>query len=94
MLLEDNEEWNRVTGAPAGLAGGPGVRQHERCRSSRILRSHGEERLDAACVMMASRDTERRSLRADLSFQSLAAAMVGRSLRFVATNPDIEWPVD
>ncbi len=51
-----------------------------------------ERLLDAACLMMGNKSTGTVSFpSASLSFQAFAAAIHGRCLQFMATNPDIDW---
>ena len=52
-----------------------------------------ERLLDAACVVLADKDSATvRFPSASVSFQAFAAAIHGRCLQFMATNPDIDWP--
>lgn len=96
MLLEDNEEWNRVSPARQPVWPADPVFANTSAADRATIffdRMVRERLLDAACVMMTSRETGAvRYPNPTLSFQSLAAAMVGRTLQFTATNPDIEWP--
>lgn len=96
MLLEDNEEWNRVSPARRSVWPADPIFANTSAADRAAIffdRMVRERLLDAACVMMASRDTGAvRYPQPTLSFQALAAAMVGRTLQFVATNPDLDWP--
>jgi hypothetical protein len=51
-----------------------------------------ERLLDAACLALGDKNTGSVRFPSDtLSFQSFAAAIHGRCLQFMATNPDIDW---
>jgi hypothetical protein len=51
-----------------------------------------ERLLDAACLVLARKDDGTvRCPSTTLSFQSFAAAIHGRCLQFIATNPDLAW---
>jgi hypothetical protein len=51
-----------------------------------------ERLLDAACLVLADKNTGViRFISPSLSFQAFAAAVHGRCLQFIATNPDIDW---
>jgi hypothetical protein len=95
MLIEDNEEWNRISvpRAPVWPADPVFDRSSPAERASIFFERMVRERLlDAACVLLADRSTGQvRTNRPTLSFQSFAAAMYGRCLQFRATNPDLEW---
>ncbi len=62
MLIEDNEAWNRVSpAAAAGLARGPGLRRHQRCRPSRdLLRPHGAGTTPRRCLRDDGKPLDRR----------------------------------
>ena len=47
-----------------------------------------ERLLDAACVVLADKDSATSN---SVSFQTFAAAIHGRCLQFMTTNPDIDW---
>ena len=51
-----------------------------------------ERLLDAACLVLADRESGTVSFPSTtLAFQAFAAAIRGRCLQFVATNPDLDW---
>ena len=51
-----------------------------------------ERLLDAACVVLADKDSAAvRFPSESVSFQAFAAAIHGRCLQFMATTPDIDW---
>ena len=51
-----------------------------------------ERLLDAACVVLADKDSATvRFPSNSVSFQTFAAAIHGRCLQFMTTNPDIDW---
>ena len=51
-----------------------------------------ERLLDAACLVLADKVSGAVRFPSDsLSFQAFAAAIHGRCLQFMATNPDIDW---
>lgn len=51
-----------------------------------------ERLLDAACLVLADKESGAvRFPSESLSFQAFAAAIHGRCLQFMATNPDIDW---
>jgi type II restriction enzyme len=78
MLLEDNDAFN----APVQAT------RYE-VFFERMVR---ERLLDAACLVMGNKGTGTVSFpSASLSFQAFAAAIHGRCLQFMATNPDIDW---
>jgi hypothetical protein len=96
MLIEDNDEWNRRSGPRAAVwpadpvFEGTSAAERAAIFFQRMVR---ERLLDAACVMMANRETgDVRSLQDSLSFPAFAAAMFGHCLHFKVTNPDLDWP--
>ena len=51
-----------------------------------------ERLLDAACVVLADKDSAAVRFPSELvSFQAFAAAIHGRCLQFMATTQDIDW---
>ena len=51
-----------------------------------------ERLLDAACVVLADKDSATvRFPSNSVSFQTFGAAIHGRCLQFMTTNPDIDW---
>lgn len=95
MLLEDNHSANRLVKhlAPVWQAdpefdGSTYAKRYE-IFFDRMVR---ERLLDAACLVLGDKATgEVRFPAASLSFQAFAAAIHGRCLQFIATNPDIDW---
>jgi hypothetical protein len=95
MLIEDNDEWNRVSAPrrpvwPADTAfDGTSAADRAAIFFDRMVR---ERLLDSACVVLASRVSGAvRYPQSNLGFQSFAASMFGRALQFKVTNPDLEW---
>jgi hypothetical protein len=95
MLLEDNDEWNRVSPARRPVWPADPVFANTSAADRAAIffdRMVRERLLDAACVMMAKRESGAvRYPQPSLSFQSLAAAMFGRTLQFMATNTDLDF---
>lgn len=96
MLIEDNDEWNRVSAPrssvwPADPAfSGTSAADRAAIFFDRMVR---ERLLDAACVVLANRVTGGvRYTQDHLAFQAFAAAMFGRCLQFKAINADLPWP--
>ena len=95
MLLEDNAAFNApvqartpVWRADPAFDGASYATRYE-IFFDRMVR---ERLLDAACLVLGSKHTGQvRFPSASLSFQSFAAAIHGRCLQFMATNPDIGW---
>lgn len=95
MLIEDNDAWNRVS-APrrAVWPSDPEFENTSAADRAAIFfdRMVRERLLDAACVVLASRDTGAVRYKQDsLAFQSFAASLFGRCLQFKVTNTDIDW---
>lgn len=95
MLIEDNEAWNRPSFSRPAVWPADGVfnkaspAERAAIFFDRMVR---ERLLDAACLVLASKvDEGVRFPRETLSFQSFAAAMVGRCLQFKARNADLAW---
>lgn len=95
MLLEDNEAFNtpvqsrRPVWQPDQAFDGASYAGRYAIFFERMVR---ERMLDAACLLLADKETGAvRAPSAQLSFQAFAAAIHGRCLQFVATNPDIDW---
>jgi hypothetical protein len=87
----------RVGRSHGRLAFGSDFQRHQRLRQSGDFfdRTVRERLLDAACVVMANRTSgEVRYKQDNLGFQTFVAAMLGRCLRFKATNPDLAWESD
>lgn len=95
MLLEDNAAFNapvqarRPVWTPDRAFDGSSYAKRYEVFFERMVR---ERLLDAACLVMGDKSTgDVRFPSAALSFQSFAAAIHGRCLQFMATNPDIDW---
>lgn len=95
MLLEDNTAFNapvharRPVWEPDPAFDGSSYAKRYEVFFDRMVR---ERLLDAACLMLGDKSTgEVRFPAASLSFQAFAAAIHGRCLQFIATNPDIDW---
>lgn len=91
MLIEDNDEWNRVSAPrssvwPADPAfSGTSAADRAAIFFDRMVR---ERLLDAACVVLANRVTGGvRYTQDHLAFQAFAAAMFGRCLQFKRSTP-------
>lgn len=97
MLIEDNEAWNRVS-APrrAVWPSDPKFESTSAIDRSTIFfdRMVRERLLDAACVVLADRESGAVRFSQDsLAFQAFAASLFGRAMQFRATNRSINWPV-
>lgn len=95
MLLEDNSSANRLVKhlAPVWPAD-PEFDDSTYAKRYEIFfdRMVRERLLDAACLILGDKATGQvRFPAATLSFQAFAAAIHGRCLQFIATNPDIDW---
>lgn len=95
MLLEDNAAFNapvqgrRPVWAPDPAFDGASYAQRYEAFFDRMVR---ERLLDAACLVMADKETGTARFPSNtLSFQAFAAAIHGRCLQFKAVNPDIAW---
>jgi hypothetical protein len=95
MLLEDNDAFNRPVTArrpvwePDPAFDGASYATRYAIFFDRMVR---ERLLDAACLVLADKNTGViRFISPSLSFQAFAAAVHGRCLQFIATNPDIDW---
>lgn len=95
MLLEDNDAFTRpvmpqsAVWPPDPAFDGSSYAARYEVFFERMVR---ERLLDAACLALGDRSTgEVRFPSGALSFQSFAAAIHGRCLQFMATNPDIDW---
>jgi type II restriction enzyme len=95
MLLEDNEAFNapvvgrRPVWSPDPAFEGASYAGRYAIFFDRMVR---ERLLDAACLVLGNKDSGAVRFPSDsLSFQAFAAAIHGRCLQFVATNPDIDW---
>jgi hypothetical protein len=95
MLVEDNLAFNapvharRPVWEPDPAFEGASYARRYEIFFDRMVR---ERLLDAACLMVGDKLTgEVRSPVTSLSFQAFAAAIHGRCLQFIATNPDIDW---
>ncbi len=97
MLLEDNEAFctpvsqRRTVWAPDPAFDEASYADRYAIFFERMVR---ERLLDAACVVLADKETaDVRFPSESVSFQAFAAAVHGRCLQFMATNPDIDWSV-
>ena len=95
MLLEDNEAFNapvqarRPVWTPDRAFDDSSYAKRYEVFFERMVR---ERLLDAACLVMGDKGTGEARFPSDtLSFQAFAAAIHGRCLQFMATNPDIDW---
>lgn len=95
MLVEDNDAFNRPLGgrrpvwAPDPVFEAASYAKRFEIFFDRMVR---ERLLDAACLVLAQKATGTVKFPSvSLSFQSFAAAIHGRCLQFIATNPDIDW---
>ncbi|MDQ6783077.1 MAG: PaeR7I family type II restriction endonuclease [Actinomycetota bacterium] len=95
MLLEDNDAFNtpvqgrRPVWKADPVFDGASYSTRYAIFFERMVR---ERLLDAACLVLADKTTGTvRFPSSTLSFQAFAAAIHGRCLQFVATNPDIAW---
>lgn len=95
MLLEDNTAFNRPIKArtpvwtPDPAFEGSSYAKRYEVFFERMVR---ERLLDAACLVMGDKNSGAVRFPSDaLSFQAFAAAIHGRCLQFMATNPDIDW---
>ena len=98
MLLEDNEAFTTEV-KPRAAVWEPDPAFDGASYADRYViffeRMVRERLLDAACVVLADKTTAAvRFPSASVSFQAFAAAIQGRCLQFIATNPDLGWPVD
>lgn len=95
MLLEDNDAFNTpVVGRSPVWTPDPAFDDASYAQRYEIFfeRMVRERLLDAACLILADRDSgEVRFPSETLSFQSFAAAIHGRCLQFRAMNPQIDW---
>lgn len=95
MLLEDNAAFTTPV-KPQGAVWPPDPAFDRSSYAGRYAiffeRMVRERLLDAACVALGDKVTGSVRFPSEtLSFQSFAAAIHGRCLQFMATNPDIEW---
>lgn len=95
MLLEDNVAFTRAV-APQGTVWPPDPAFDGSSYADRyeifFERMVRERLLDAACLALGDKATGVVRFPSDaLSFQAFAAAIHGRCLQFMATNPDIDW---
>ncbi len=95
MLIEDSPSFNtpvkerRAVWAPDAEFDGSSYAKRYAIFFDRMVR---ERLLDAACLTMTDKSNGLiRFPSPSLSFQSFAAAIHGRCLQFIATNPDINW---
>ena len=95
MLLEDNEAFTtavtprKAVWEPDPAFDGASYADRYVIFFERMVR---ERLLDAACVVLADKDSAAvRFPSESVSFQAFAAAIHGRCLQFMATNPDIDW---
>lgn len=95
MLLEDNPAFTTAV-KPQGAVWPPDPAFDQSSYADRygifFERMVRERLLDAACVALGDKSTGSVRFPSDaLSFQAFAAAIHGRCLQFMATNPDIDW---
>lgn len=95
MLLEDNEAFTTAV-FPRRAVWKPDPAFNDASYSDRYViffeRMVRERLLDAACVVLADKDSAAvRFPSESVSFQAFAAAIHGRCLQFMATNSDIDW---
>ncbi len=95
MLLEDNDAFNRPVKARRPVWE-PDAAFDEASYADRYViffeRMVRERLLDAACLLLCNKETGAVRFPSDsLSFQAFAAAIHGRCLSFMATNPDIDF---
>ena len=95
MLLEDNAAFTtavkprRTVWEPDPAFDGASYADRYVIFFERMVR---ERLLDAACVVLADKDSATvRFPSHSVSFQTFAAAIHGRCLQFITTNPDIDW---
>ena len=95
MLLEDNVAFTtavkprRTVWEPDSAFDGASYADRYVIFFERMVR---ERLLDAACVVLADKDSATvRFPSSSVSFQTFAAAIHGRCLQFMTTNPDIDW---
>ena len=95
MLLEDNEAFTRevqvrtAVWKPDAAFDGASYADRFVIFFERMVR---ERLLDAACLVLADKNSGAvRFPSASLGFQAFAAAIHGRCLQFMATNPEIDW---
>ncbi len=95
MLLEDNDAFNAPVQARRPVwTPDPAFDESSYATRYEVFfeRMVRERLLDAACLVMGNKGTGTVSFpSASLSFQAFAAAIHGRCLQFMATNPDIDW---
>ena len=95
MLLEDNTAFTTPV-KPQGAVWPPDPAFDRSSYAARygvfFERMVRERLLDAACLALGDKSTGSVRFPSEtLSFQSFAAAIHGRCLQFMATNPDIDW---
>ncbi len=95
MLLEDNDAFTRAVQVrtavwePDPVFDGASYADRYVIFFERMVR---ERLLDAACLVLGDKESGAVRFPSDsLSFQAFAAAIHGRCLQFMATNPDIDW---
>ena len=95
MLLEDNEAFTRevqvrtAVWKPDAAFDGASYADRYVIFFERMVR---ERLLDAACLVLADKNSGAVRFPSDsLGFQAFAAAIHGRCLQFIATNPAIDW---
>jgi hypothetical protein len=95
MLIEDNIAFNRPSHQrhpvwpPDPIFKGASYEERFAIFFDRMIR---ERLLDAACVVVASKETGNVRFANDtLTFQSFAAAVHGRCLQFKTINPNLDW---
>ena len=95
MLLEDNTAFTKSVSArtavwePDPVFDGASYADRYVIFFERMVR---ERLLDAACVVLADKSSASVRFPSDsVGFQAFAAAIRGRCLQFIATNPDIDW---
>lgn len=95
MLLEDNSSFNEPVKARTPVwTPDPAFDDSSYAKRYEVFfeRMVRERLLDAACLVMGDKQSgDVRLPSTNLSFQAFAAAIHGRCLQFMATNPDIDW---
>lgn len=98
MLLEDNDAFTRsvqvrtAVWEPDPIFDGASYADRYVIFFERMVR---ERLLDAACLVLGNKASSAvRFPSNSLSFQAFAAAIYGRCLQFMATNPGIDWSAD
>ena len=95
MLLEDNDAFTRAVQVRTAVWEPDPVFDNASYADRYVIffeRMVRERLLDAACLVLGDKESGAVRFPSDsLSFQAFAAAIHGRCLQFMATNPDIDW---